>query len=179
MIHGQLKQATFDIQRQQFNTVASAAMKILNVLDDPGLAMFDPSDQIRGSKENTRKARDAVYKEGISILLRVLSPITPHISQTLWKELGFGTDIVSESWPEADEGALVQDEIELVLQVNGKVRGKLTVSALDSAESVEILARGTSIAVKYSEGKTIKKVIVVPRRLVNISCLAVRTEQWV
>ncbi|MBI4984987.1 MAG: leucine--tRNA ligase, partial [Rhodocyclales bacterium] len=102
-IHLLLKQANYDLGKMQFNTVASAAMKMLNALE--------------------KSAGDAHEREGFSILLRVLSPITPHVCHALWQELGYGKDILAAPWPEPLEAALVQDEIELVLQVNGKTRG--------------------------------------------------------
>ena len=120
-VHLNLKQANFDMQRQQFNTVASACMKILNALED-----------IAAGARRTRTRE--VLEEGLSILLRVQAPITPHICFHLWRELGFGADMFAAPWPEADAGALEQDEIELVLQINGKTRGSIKVpSSADTA----------------------------------------------
>jgi len=149
-IHSVLKQANYDMMKHQFNTVASAAMKILNALDR--LAGVD----------------DKVVREGFSILLRLLSPITPHIAQTLWKELAYGDDILAAPWPEVDEAALVQDEIELMIQVNGKLRGKLLVSKDADKASIERLALAHEAVQKQLNGGTAKKVIVVPGRLVNV-----------
>ncbi len=149
-IHSVLKQANYDMAKHQFNTVGSAAMKILNALDP--LAGVD----------------DPLVKEGLSILLRLLSPITPHISQTLWKELGYGDDILAAPWPEVDEAALVQDEIELVIQVNGKLRGSLRVSKDADKVTIEQLALAHEAVQKQLAGGTAKKVIVVPGRLVNV-----------
>lgn len=118
-IHSVLKQANYDMDKHQFNTVASAAMKILNSLD-----------RLSGSK-------DEAVNEGISILLRLLAPITPHISQTLWVKLGYGDDILKAPWPAVDEAALVQDEIDLVIQVNGKLRGNIRVSKDTDKASLE------------------------------------------
>ena len=109
-----------------------------------------------------------VIAEGLSILLRLLSPITPHICQTLWRELGYGEDILAAAWPEPLEAALAQDEIELVLQVNGKHRGSLRVAATAAKDAIEAAALASEIAQKYLEGKPPKNVIVVPGRLVNI-----------
>jgi leucyl-tRNA synthetase len=105
-IHSELKKANDDIERQKFNTVASACMKILNALEE--LAEWN-----------------ATTREGLSILLRLLSPIAPHITHHLWRELKFGEDIMRAPWPEPDPAALEQDEIELVVQVNGKLRGSI------------------------------------------------------
>jgi leucyl-tRNA synthetase len=149
-IHSVLKQANYDMSKHQFNTVASAAMKILNALER--LAGVD----------------DEVVKEGLSILLRLLSPITPHISQTLWKELGYGEDILTAPWPEVDETALVQDEIEIVLQVNGKLRGNLRVAKTADKAALEQLALAHESVQKHLAGATPKKIVVVPGRLINI-----------
>ena len=150
-LHLLLQQANFDYERKQFNTVASAAMKILNLLED-----------------NAGHGHAALLPEGMSILLRLLSPIAPHISQTLWREFGFGADILEAAWPQVDEAALVQDEIELVLQVNGKHRGAILVARTADRAGIERLALENPNAQKHIAGQTVKKVIVVPGRLVNI-----------
>ncbi|MEZ5616344.1 MAG: leucine--tRNA ligase [Rhodocyclaceae bacterium] len=149
-IHSVLKQANYDFAKFQFNTVASAAMKILNALD-----------KFAGG-------RNPVTEEGLSILLRLLSPITPHICHHLWRELGFGDDILHAPWPEPLEAALAQDEIELVLQVNGKLRGSIRVMADATKAQIEQLALASEVAGKYMEGRPARKVVVVPGRLVNI-----------
>ena len=149
-IHSVLKQANHDMARHQFNTVASAAMKILNALD-----------RMRG-------VRDDVTKEGLSILLRLLYPITPHISHQLWRDLGFGADILSAAWPEVDDDALAVDEIELVLQVNGKLRGNMRVAKDADRAQIEALAMQNANVQKYVAGQPVKKVVVVPGRLVNV-----------
>ncbi len=150
-LHMLLQQANFDYERKQFNTVASAAMKILNLLED-----------------NPGPAQGALLREGMSILLRLLSPIAPHITQTLWREFSFGADILEAAWPQVDEAALVQDEIELVLQVNGKHRGAILVARTSDRAAIERLALENPNAQKHIAGQTVKKVIVVPGRLVNI-----------
>jgi leucyl-tRNA synthetase len=106
--------------------------------------------------------------EGMNILLRLLSPIAPHIAQTLWREFGFGSDVLEAAWPAVDDAALMQDEIELVLQVNGKHRGSIRVPSDASRETMERLALENPNARKHIAGQTAKKVIVVPGRLVNI-----------
>jgi leucyl-tRNA synthetase len=153
-IHGVLKQANYDMQRHQFNTVASAAMKILNALE-------------RAPREPPA-AHAAVAREGFSILLRLLAPVTPHVCHTLWRELGYGEDILAAAWPEPLDEALAQDEIELVLQIAGKMRGKLRVPADADQAAVERLAVSSDLALKYLEGRPVRKVVVVPGRLVNI-----------
>lgn len=152
-VHLVLKQANFDLAKQQFNTVASAAMKILNALEKLPIA----------SQEDF-----AITKEGYSILLRLLSPITPHIAQTLWKELDYGDDILNAEWPKVDEAALVQDEIEIVIQVNGKLRGNLRVAKNADQATLEQLALSHDAVQKLLAGGTAKKIIVVPGRLINV-----------
>lgn len=152
-IHIHLKQANHDFARQQLNTVVSASMKILNALEK--LPQGD-------------EAARAASLEGFSILLRLLSPITPHIAHALWQECGFGADILDAPWPEPDEAALAQDEIELMLQVNGKLRGSLRVAAKAEKSAIETAALAAEAAQKFMEGQPAKKVVVVPGRLVNI-----------
>ena len=109
--------------------------------------------------------------EGMSILLRLLAPITPHIAHALWHELGYaqaGGDIDQASWPEPLAAALAQDEIELVLQVNGKHRGNIRVKVGAERTAIEAAALASEGARKFMEGKPAKKVVVVPGRLVNI-----------
>lgn len=100
----------------------------------------------------------------------MLSPLTPHISHALWRELGYGDDILAAAWPEPLEAALAQDEIELMLQVNGKLRGAVRVAADAPKDTIEAAALAHEMAVKFMEGKPAKKVVVVPGRLVNIVC---------
>lgn len=149
-IHSVLKQANYDMAKHQFNTVASAAMKMLNALDR--LAGVDHPD----------------IKEDFSILLRLLSPITPHITHHLWRELGYGEDILAAAWPEPLEAALVQDEIELVIQVNGKLRGNLRVAKDADKATLEQLVLAHDAVQKQLAGGTAKKVVVVPGRLINV-----------
>jgi len=149
-VNSVLKQANYDLARHQFNTVASAAMKILNAL------------------ERMEGVNSKVAKEGLSILLRLLYPITPHISHQLWRDLDFGTDILNEGWPEVVEDALIKDEIELVVQVNGKKRGDVRVPRDADRKAIESLVLADPAVQKHVGGQTIKKVVVVPGRLVNL-----------
>ena len=152
-IHVVLKQANFDYQRLQYNTVVSATMKMLNAL------------------ETAKSASDAVRRECFGILLRALYPVVPHITHVLWQELGYVAtfgDLLDASWPEVDEGALVQSEIELVLQINGKVRGAVVVPADADRAAIEQAAAASETVAKFAEGKAPKKIIVVPGRLVNV-----------
>jgi leucyl-tRNA synthetase len=149
-IHSVLKQANYDLQKLQFNTVASACMKILNALE-------------RLPEEDA-----AADEEGMSILLRLLSPITPHLCHHLWRELGFGEDVMHAPWPEPDPAALEQDEVELVVQVNGKLRGSIRVPKQADKSTIESLAMANSNVQKFVAGQNVKKVVVVPGRLVNL-----------
>src|SRR5262249_30354040 len=142
-IHSVLKQANYDLVRQQFNTVASAAMKILNAL------------------ERLSGVNDETVREGLSILLRLLSPITPHVTHQLWRDLGYGDDILNALWPEADEAALQQDEIELVLQINGKKRGSVRVPSGADKAAIEKITLADPAVLKLLDGKPAKKVVPV------------------
>jgi leucyl-tRNA synthetase len=167
-IHLHLKQASYDMERHQFNTVASAGMKILNALEDPRLAAYPYSPDAHGPEERARRVRNSVYREGLSILLRLLAPITPHICDALWREMKFPGAVMDAPWPQVDELALMTDEIELVLQVNGKLRGSLRVSSSASREEIEQAALAAQAARKYMEGRPARRVVVVPGRLVNV-----------
>jgi leucyl-tRNA synthetase len=149
-IHSVLKQANYDFAKHQFNTVASAAMKILNALER--LAGVD----------------DPVVKEGLSILLRLLYPIAPHISHALWRELAFGDDILEAGWPEHDPQALVADEVALVVQVNGKKRGDVRVPRDADRGAIEKIVLADPAVRKFVGAQPVKKVVVVPGRLVNV-----------
>jgi leucyl-tRNA synthetase len=152
-----LKQANFDYERMQYNTVVSACMKMLNTLESAKLA-DDYNDH-------------AVLTECISVLLRILYPACPHICDALWQQLGFAAmagDLLDTTWCEVDESALVQDELELMLQINGKLRGSITVPASADKVAIEAAALASEAFVKQAAGAAPKKVIVVPGRLVNI-----------
>ncbi len=153
-IHLTLKQANYDFSKHQFNTVASAAMKMLNALEK--------------AQKDAAQGWTGVAHEGFSLLLRLLSPLTPHIAHALWRELGYGGDILTAAWPEPLAAALVQDEIELVIQVNGKLRGSVTVAKDADRGAIEQAALAEPGVQKYLEGVSVKKVIVVPGKLVNI-----------
>ena len=110
--------------------------------------------------------RNAVAGEGLSILIRLLSPITPHVCHTLWRELGFGEDVMTAPWPEPDAAALEQDEIDYVVQVGGKTRGNVRVPKSAGQKATEAMA--AEAVKKYIDGKAIRKTIIVPGRLINI-----------
>ncbi|HWR76637.1 MAG TPA: class I tRNA ligase family protein, partial [Thiobacillus sp.] len=162
-IHLNLKQAQLDYSKKQFNTVVAACMKILNSL------YRIPAPVPQGEFPDIGTfPREALKAEGFGILLRVLAPIAPHIAETLWNELGYSPALVEAGWPQVNESLLVQDEIELMLQVNGKLRGQIRVAATATREAIEAAALASEAAQKYLEGKPPKKVVVVPGRLVNI-----------
>jgi leucyl-tRNA synthetase len=157
-VHTILKQANFDYQRRQYNTVVSAAMKMLNVLEpiklDQGSSISAP-----------------VLRECLSILLRILYPVVPHLTHVLWKDIGYEShsgSLLDAPWPDVDESALVQTEITLMLQINGKLRGDIRVPADASKEQIEALALQSEPALKALNGGAPRKIIVVPGRLVNI-----------
>jgi leucyl-tRNA synthetase len=156
-VHLVLRQVSHDYDRMQYNTVVSGCMKLLNALD-----AFKP-DASDGDL--------AVLCEGTSVLLRALYPACPHITHALWSSLGFAgavADLLDAPWPVVDEAALVQDEIELVLQISGKMRGAILVPAGADKAAIEAAALASPEFAKFSEGKPAKKVIVVPGRLVNV-----------
>ncbi|NOR52414.1 MAG: class I tRNA ligase family protein, partial [Gammaproteobacteria bacterium] len=165
-IHEILRIALIDFKKYQFNTVVAGCMKIMNVLSKVSGAV-DVTSQPH-AYEPSLDAMTAIKKEGLSILLRLLSPIAPHISQKLWSDMGYGDDILKATWPVVDEAALVKDSIELVVQVNGKVRGKINVATGAAKELIEQAAQDDPNVQKFTEGKTVRKIIVVPGRLVNI-----------
>jgi leucyl-tRNA synthetase len=149
-LHSLLEQANRDVEKYQFNTVVAAAMKMVNTLSQ------------------VKELNDPVYAEGVDILLRLLSPIVPHVTHALWQGLGCEGDVLDAAWPQPDADAMVQDTIELVVQVNGKVRGKISVAADAAKDDVEKAALADVKVQKFTEGKNVVKVIVVPGRLVNV-----------
>ena len=156
-VHTILKQVDYDYQRMQYNTVVSGNMKLLNALED--------------FKRESSDASNATLLEGFGILLRCLYPATPHIAHALWSDLGYAEvqgDLLDAPWPEVDASALQQDEIELMLQINGKLRGSVTVSSAADKAAIEAAALATEAFIKQAAGAAPKKVIVVPGRLVNI-----------
>ena len=156
-MHLLLRQVSHDYDRMQYNTVVSGAMKMLNAIDDAKLA-DTPAD-------------GAAAAEAMGILLRVLYPAAPHITHALWRELGYEArhgEIIDAPWPTVDEGALVQAEIELMLQVSGKLRGSIRVPADADRATVTAAALTSPEFARFSEGKPAKNVIVVPGRLVNV-----------
>jgi leucyl-tRNA synthetase len=158
-VHTILKQANFDYQRRQYNTVVSAAMKMLNALEP--IKLNDSSQSIGAP----------VLSECLSVLLRILYPVVPHCTYVLWQELGFSQrfgSLLDAPWPQVDESALIQSEIELVLQINGKHRGQIRIPADATKDTIEIIALQSETVVRVLNGVAPKKVIIVPGRLVNV-----------
>ncbi|HWU99472.1 MAG TPA: leucine--tRNA ligase [Oxalicibacterium sp.] len=155
-LHKILQQADSDFKRIQYNTVVSAAMKMLNTLE--------------AAKLDDSAASNAVITEGLSIFLRVLNPVAPHVTHVLWQELGYAKvfgDILDAAWPQVDTSALEQAEIEMMIQVNGKLRGSVVVAKDADKATIEAAALANETVQKFIEG-TPKKIIVVPGKLVNI-----------
>jgi leucyl-tRNA synthetase len=152
-IHAVLKKARFDYERHQFNTVVSGCMSLVNVL-----YKLDASSPARG----------VLLREGLGIVLRLLAPIAPHVTHHLWRELGFGEDILGATWPEVDADALIQSTIDYVVQVNGKVRASVRVPADADRAAIEAAALASENALRFIGEAKVRKVIVVPNKLVNI-----------
>ncbi|MFO1421556.1 MAG: leucine--tRNA ligase [Candidatus Competibacteraceae bacterium] len=155
-VHEALRQALYDFGRHQFNTVVSGGMKILNALG-----------RIEAGE---RGAADAVRREGLSILLRLLSPIVPHITHVLWRELGQGDDVLNAAWPVPDAAALARNLVTLVVQVNGKLRGQIVVPADAGRAAIEQAAQAEPNARRFVEDRPIRKIVIVPGKLVNLVC---------
>jgi leucyl-tRNA synthetase len=156
-IHAVLRQASYDYDRRQYNTVVSAAMKMLNALE--------------GARLGDDPASRAALRECVSIAIRTLYPVVPHVTHALWTGLGYADesgDLLDAPWPQVDEAALRQDELELVLQINGKVRGALRVAADADRAAIEAAALDSDAVRRHGEGRPPRKVVVVPGRLVNV-----------
>lgn len=154
-VHSTLKQIDGDYDRLQYNTVVSGAMKLLNTIE---------------SFKSEAEGSAAAMREAFGILLRALYPVCPHITHALWNELGYANDlggIIDAPWPQVDAAALVQDEIELMVQVNGKLRGSIKVAKDADKATIEAAAVVNESAARFIEGAP-KKIIVVPGKLVNI-----------
>ena len=149
-IHEQLRSAQFDYERNQYNTVVSSAMKILNTLGEV-------------APEEKR-----LRSEGLRILLLILAPITPHIAAALWDELGYAGNILDTAIPEPDPQALTRDTITLVVQINGKRRAEIEIAADTGDDDIIKTALAHPDVQRHSEGKTPKKSIVVRGKLVNL-----------
>ncbi len=152
--HETIKKVSEDFGvRKVFNTAIAACMELTNAL----VKFKDNSDNGK-----------AVVNEGWSAIVKMLAPIVPHITQSLWQQLGNEGLIVDVCWPQYDENAMVKDEIQMMIQVNGKLRAKINVAADATKDEIETLALADNNVKKFSDGKQVRKIIVVPGRLVNI-----------
>lgn len=152
--HQAIKQATQDVgQHHKFNTAIAAVMTLMNVLEKA--PVDTPVDR-------------ALLQEGLETVILILAPITPHICHVLWQALGHDNAVIDAGWPVVDETALVQDVLTIVVQVNGKLRGDMQVSANTTKEELEKLALEHPTVQKFIESVTVRKIIVVPGKLVNI-----------
>ena len=153
-LHQTIQKVGDDIgRRYTFNTAIAAVMELTNEL-----AKF------KDESENGY----AVMQESLDAMVLMLSPIVPHFSHAMWQALGHAEAVIDEAWPQADETAMVQDSIELMVQVNGKLRSKIKVAADATNETIESLAQQDEHVKAHTDGKTVRKIIVVPGRLVNI-----------
>jgi len=152
-VHETIQKVTDDIgRRYTFNTAIAATMELLNSLN--------------------RAKNTPVIQEGLEAIILMLSPIVPHITQALWERLGHSGLILDAAWPQVDEIALKRDEVEMVVQVNGKLRGHIKVAVDADKQSIETTALNEPNVQRFTAGKTLKKVIVVPKKLVNVVVVA-------
>ena len=153
-VHQTLQKVTQDMSKRfAFNTAVAANMELLNDVSK----LHDTSDQAQ-----------AVVQEALEMIILMLSPIIPHMTHALWQQLGHDTAIIDEAWPSVDEAALVQNNIEMIVQVNGKVRGKIQVSVDADDDTIKTAALANENVQRFTDGTNIRKVIVVKGRLVNI-----------
>jgi len=153
-LHETLAKVTDDMgRRYTFNTAVAAVMELMNEL---------------GSANDGTAAGHAVTREVLEHVVLMLAPIVPHIANALWHELGYDESVAEKAWPEVDEAALVRDTVELVVQVNGKLRDRVAVAADASEEAIRETALAADNVQRHTDGKTIRKVIVVPGKLVNV-----------
>jgi leucyl-tRNA synthetase len=153
-VHETVRKVGDDVgRRYTFNTAIAANMELLN--------------EVGRFKDDSRSGR-AVLQEALELVVLMLSPIVPHISHTLWQALGHEDSVADRTWPQADEGALVKDSVELVVQVNGRVRGNISVAAGAGDELIIDTALAEPNVKRFMQGKALRKAIVVAGRLVNL-----------
>jgi len=153
--HETVKRATRDIENEfQFNTVIAAVMELVN--------------ELYHVKEELKESDPKALSSAIATAVALLSPVTPHICEELWQIMGHEAGLTAQAWPTHDEKALIKDEVTMVVQVNGKVRGKFQAPNNAPQDEVEKIALGLENVVNFTEGKTVRKIIVIPNKLVNI-----------
>jgi len=157
-IHKTIKKVTEDIERFHFNTAISAIMELVNEI------------YISDVKDNTDEISRSVMREATETVVLLLSPFVPHFSEELWKALGHEESIIRTPWPDYDREAIVEEEVLIVIQVNGKLRDRMTLPASYGEEEVKAWALKSERIQRLLEGKQIRRVILVPRKLVNIVC---------
>ena len=160
-LHEILQQARYDYERKQFNTVVSGSMKMLNLLQEL-------ANEQQNADDNNLTAIQHILHEGFSILLRLLAPITPHIAHALWQSWNFDGIVINAKFPKPMADALQNDLMELVVQINGKLRGQITVNADDNDEAIKAAALNNEQIQRHLENKSVKKIIIVPKKLINI-----------
>ena len=154
-LHLTIAKVTDDLARRHtFNTAIAAVMEFINNL----------STKCQGTDPHSR----ALMQESLEQIVLLLSPIVPHICHELWRELRPGTELIQQTWPNADEAAMAQDQVTLIVQVNGKLRGQISSSTDATKELIEQTALANENVQKFVDGQSIKKIIIVPGRLVNI-----------
>ena len=146
LVHKTIKKVTFDIENMKYNTAVSALMIMTNEYDE----------------------MDSITKDDMRILLLLLNPFAPHITEEINEINKLGKPLCESAWPTFDESRIVEENFEMVVQVNGKVRGKIAVATTTSEEEMQKLAMEIDNVKKYLEGKEIVKVITIPKKLVNI-----------
>jgi leucyl-tRNA synthetase len=153
-IHETIAKVNDDIgRRYTFNTAIAAVMELLNALTRA------EDDSVNGR---------AIVREGLETIVLLLAPIVPHITESIWRAMENNSFLIDEAWPEADKAALVRSEIQLIVQVNGKLRARITVGVNEEEESIKALALADDNVSRFAAGKEVKKIVVVPGRLVNI-----------
>jgi leucyl-tRNA synthetase len=157
LIHRTIKKVTEDIEsRFHFNTAIAAIMELFNALS------------ASGQEESKLEIGMPVIKAGLETIIAMLYPFVPHVASELWESLDHRDRLDAMTWPQYSEAALEEEKLLIVVQVNGKVRGKITVSADMEQSRIESEALQDQKVRSFLDGKTVQKVIHVPRRLVNI-----------
>jgi leucyl-tRNA synthetase len=156
--HKTIKKVTEDIERFHFNTAISAIMELVNEI------------YVSEIKDRTDEMSRRVVREAIETVVVLLSPFVPHFAEELWEALGNRASIIKTRWPDYDPEAVLEDEILIVIQVNGRLRDRMTIPASYGEEEVKAWALKSERIRKLVEGKEIKRVILVPKKLVNIVC---------
>jgi len=156
--HKTIKKVTEDIERFHFNTAISAVMELVNEI------------YVSEAKDRTDEISRRVVREAIETVVVLLSPFVPHFAEELWEVLGNRESIIKTRWPDYDPEAVLEDEILIVIQVNGRLRDRMTIPASYREEEVKAWALKSERIRKLVEGKEIKRVILVPKKLVNIVC---------